>query len=701
MGIIDRARFVLFGDIPGHQKGRASAVDNPITRAILMSVGKQAIWSKQNFETLSREGYEKCMAAYACVSLIANAAGGIEFKVIQGKKDIEEHPVLDLLRRPNAYEGKRAWMRKRFSQLLLAGNAYTQAIRPTKSRPPAALYLPMPQRMAVDPGTPPILVGGYIYEVNGRKTNLDAELVLHSKLFHPTDDWYGLSPLSVASRGVDISNMAAEWNMRLLQNDMRPAGILSSETSLGEPTRERMKTELKESYGGYENAGTPLVLEGGLKWQQLGMSSKDLDWLGAVDRNKREIASVYNIAPELIGDSANKTYSNFQEARRALYTETVLPLMDEYVDDLNSWLCPMFEEGLRLVVDRDKIEALQEDREKKFTYINGCRVMKIDEKRRALGLDPIGEKNGGEMILVSAADIPLEFVAVDPDPPAETEPAADPDPDDSEEGQDEGAKAAGKKPRRMLRDAPSRKSWSAPERKDALWKNFALRVETKERGLVATALRYLKDQAQRVAKAKNVDIQTESQAFAKAIRPWAIWSAIRAGASGVRASKGELPDLDEKVNLFELTAEQIRHLDEMILHSGTKIAESTMALVRDILKIAESETWTTEELAQGLKDKLEGFAQWRCRTIARTESAKVENWGQLEGYKSTEFVNKKGWLCSRVPESREDHVQADGQEVGIDEAFIVGGEQMQYPGDPAGDAGNVVNCLCSHYPIVE
>ena len=44
---------------------------------------------------------------------------------------------------------------------------------------------------------------------------------------------------------------------------------------------------------------------------------------------------------------------------------------------------------------------------------------------------------------------------------------------------------------------------------------------------------------------------------------------------------------------------------------------------------------------------------------------------------------------------RDDHAEADGQEVGMDEAFDVGGEQLMYPGDPAGSAGNTINCRCT------
>jgi HK97 family phage portal protein len=708
MSIIDRARFVMFGDVPGRKARASGAAYDPLVRAILTGLGRQAVWSNQDYATLVREGYEKCMAVYACVTMISRAAAGIEFKAQRDGEDLDEHPILDLMARPNVNEGKRPWVQKRFSQLLLAGNSYIQAVRPVASMPPAALYLPMPQRMKVLPGTNGALVGGYQYEVNGIKTPMAPELVLHSKLFHPTDDFYGLSPLSVAARGVDVSNMASEWNMRLLQNDMRPPGVLSTDGGLSKEQRARLKSEFEENYTGYDNAGRPLVLEGGLKWQQISMSPKDLDWLQASKFNKREICAVFNIAPELIGDSEAKTYSNFQEARRALYTEAVLPLMVELIDELNRWLCPMFGDNIALDIDREKIEALQEDRGQKFVYINGSRFMKIDEKRAALGLDPVGGPMG-EMILVSAGDVPLEFVSVTPEPPVDepdpqNKPQDEPDAEDGQEpGDDPKSRARMRRTHEAAKPVKSAKAaWSAPERKRVLWDNFALRVETKERTVVALSLKYLKDQAGRVARSKTVDVEAEAKSFAKTIRPWAFQAAKRAIVAGSRVAKGELPEIEEKVDLAgPMTAARQKTLDDMILRSGTKIAESTMAHVRDTLRVAELENWTTEELTQKLIAKLEEFAQWRCRTIARTESAKVENWGQVEGYGDTEFVTKKGWMCSFVPESREDHEKADGQEVALSEDFMIGGQAMAYPGDPKGDAGNVVNCLCTTYAVVE
>jgi uncharacterized protein with gpF-like domain len=150
-----------------------------------------------------------------------------------------------------------------------------------------------------------------------------------------------------------------------------------------------------------------------------------------------------------------------------------------------------------------------------------------------------------------------------------------------------------------------------------------------------------------------------------------------------------------------MTPEQAEELRRMVFESGTAVNKTALTKIQKALVNAQVNDQTINEFASELYDEIEDFTEWRARMWARTESAKVDNFGQLEGYKDAEFVTRKGWMCSFVPDSRDAHMDVDGEEVGIDEDFIVGGEAMAYPGDPKASPGNVVNCLCSMYPVVD
>ena len=230
-------------------------------------------------------------------------------------------------------------------------------------------------------------------------------------------------------------NLAARWNAKLLQNDARPVGALVTEGALTDEQFNRLKVDIKKSISGAENAGLPIgPLEAGLKFQPYGLSPKEMD--GCLDKHtRRKIASILNVAPELIGDSENKTYSNYQEARKALYLENVLPKMDVLRDELNNWLVPIFGDDRASVdYDRDSIEAIREDRSKKVVDLNS----QIDrgwltrnEAREDLKRGSMGP--AGDVATVSGAVVPLDAIGM-----PETGTPLDGEPDNDHRAGDQG-----------------------------------------------------------------------------------------------------------------------------------------------------------------------------------------------------------------------------------------------------------------------
>ena len=123
-----------------------------------------------------------------------------------------------------------------------------------------------------------------------------------------------------------------------------------------------------------------------------------------------------------------------------------------------------------------------------------------------------------------------------------------------------------------------------------------------------------------------------------------------------------------------------------------------------------------EEIAQGLiqgksypqtaravKERLD-MAAGRAIRIVQTESNRVRNAGRYDSFKQAEnegVIMQKEWVSALDDNTREDHGEADGQIVGLDDPFDVGGEELMHPGDPAGSAANVINCRCSFISVIE
>jgi len=329
---------------------------------------------------------------------IAKASAGIPWKLFsEGSKlsEITQHPILDLLRRPNAGQGALSFWKAALAYYYISGNMYIEAVRPlTRVAPPVELWTQRPDRIRVVPNAAR-RVAGYEYTVGAGKITIDAANVLHMLMFDPLDDWYGLSPIVVAAKIIDQMAAANDWNTALFQNGARPDGAFVAAGKLDPDQRVTLREDLRKNYGGSRNARKPLILESGITWQQLGAMPTDLDWLAGKEMQAREIAIAIGVAPELLGDAKNKTYSNVQEARSALYHETVIPLMWEVRDNLNNWLVPMYDDPrLRLDIDISGITALQEDVATKRQFaIDGwkCGLLTLNAALKMIGEEEIDQ----------------------------------------------------------------------------------------------------------------------------------------------------------------------------------------------------------------------------------------------------------------------------------------------------------------------
>jgi len=358
-------------------------------RATIIQLARRAIWSPVNYESLAKEGYGQNVYVFACVRQIAMAASGINWVLYQkGKslKEIENHPLIDLLQRPNPDQGFSRFLENVIGYLMLSGNSYIESVSPTTG-PPRELYVLRPDRMRVIPGNSIQPVAGYEYSVGMSKVPFDAKTVLHLKLFNPLDDWYGMSPLQAAARSVDQNNESKAWNVALLQNFAQPAGVFKTEQNLDDEQYNRLQGEFNSKYPGSPNAGRAMLLEAGMSWESISLSPADMAWIEGQKLSAREIAIAFGVPPEMIGDNTNKTYSNYQEARSAFYEETILPLLDWIRDEWNNWLVPLFGDNLYLDYDRDDIEALQESRDATWARVQKSWWITLNEARSATGYD--------------------------------------------------------------------------------------------------------------------------------------------------------------------------------------------------------------------------------------------------------------------------------------------------------------------------
>lgn len=357
-------------------------------------------WSPRDTSSLVRNGFSNNPVGFRAVKLIVEAAASLPFVLENRTARLDLHPLLDLLRRPNESDGQAAFLEAAFGQMILTGDLYVEAAGlALEGKGPAQLYVLRGERMRVIPGRDGWPVA-YEYSVGGRKHRFDMRQdlppVLHLRAFHPQDDHYGLSPLAAAASAFDVHNSASKWSKSLLDNAARPSGAIvykgvDGTGSLASDQYSRLVDEIETHHTGARNAGRPMLLEGGLDWKPMGFSPADMEFQKTKDSAAREIALAFGVPPMLLGLPGDNTYANYQEANRAFFRLTVLPLASKVLAGLSEWLSAWYGERLILKPDLDNIPALATEREAQWKRIASADFLSEAEKRVLLGLPRLEE----------------------------------------------------------------------------------------------------------------------------------------------------------------------------------------------------------------------------------------------------------------------------------------------------------------------
>lgn len=333
--------------------------------------------------------FARNVVAYRCVRMIAEGAASVPVKACgPGGETREDHPLCGLLAAPNPDQTGPELLEQLYGQLQLHGDAFLEAVR--RDGRVVALYVLRADRVSVETGEDG-WPSAYLYGRGGTRRRLSRGRdgfmpVLHVKLIDPLSDSRGLSPLSAAMRAVATHDAACEWNEALLKNAARPSGAVVHKGTDGAPSLtgeqfDRLKAELEASFQGGRNAGRPMVLDGGLDWQPMGMSPAEMDFIALKHAAARDIALAFGVPPQLLGIPGDNTYSNYREANLAFWRQTVLPLVAKFSSALSAWIG----DGAHLFYDAGAVDALSSERSERLDRIAAADFLTDDEKRAALG----------------------------------------------------------------------------------------------------------------------------------------------------------------------------------------------------------------------------------------------------------------------------------------------------------------------------
>jgi len=367
--------------------------------AALGSVGR-SVWGARDTASLTRSGFAGNPVAFRAVKMIAEAAAALPLVLQNVERRYDTHPVLDLIHRPNGAQGRAELLEALFGQLLLTGNGYVEAVGSENGL--VELHVLRSDRMSIVPGSDGWPVA-YDYTVGGRRHRFAVgegpSPICHVKSFHPQDDHYGFSAMQAAATALEVHNAASRWSKALLDNAARPSGAIvykgaDGQAQLSSDQYDRLLHEMETQHQGARNAGRPMLLEGGLDWKPMGFSPSDMEFQKTKEAAAREIAIAFGIPPMLLGIPGDATYANYQEANRAFYRLTVLPLVTRVASTLADWLGDFEGERFELKPDLDQVSALSAERDAQWKRVGEAAFLTDAEKRNLLGLPSLEVGDG-------------------------------------------------------------------------------------------------------------------------------------------------------------------------------------------------------------------------------------------------------------------------------------------------------------------
>jgi len=347
--------------------------------------------------------------AYACINAISEEVGSLEyrlFKLTNGNLvEQDTSPLLDLLYKVNPFQTKKEFLQLHQIYKETAGESFWFLERgkdnPKPTDPVKEIWLLRPDLVEVIPDDK-TFIKGYIYMVGGRKVPFLPHEIIHFKYPNPINPYRGYSPMQAGALSVDTHNFASQWNRNFFYNSARPDGALMTDGELHDDQRKRLMGEWEARHGSLKNSQRVAILEGGLKYENIGASLKDMDFNNLKDKTRDEILSIWRVPKVRLGmtDDVNRAAA---EASDYVFSSRVIkPKMQDIVDTLNEFLVPIY--GDDLILDFDDPTPENREATVKEYEAGHNRWLTTNEIR---GLEGLEEVDGGNVIYQSIALFPI------------------------------------------------------------------------------------------------------------------------------------------------------------------------------------------------------------------------------------------------------------------------------------------------------
>lgn len=270
---------------------------------------------------------------YRCVSLLAETYASLPLQVFleadNGNKEIDKkHPRYKLLHdAPNRYQTSFEWREMMAGHFALRNRAYSEIVSSGGNAIDQLLPL-HPDRVRPFRAPDGRLAFEYQPDNGPSRIILQSEMhFLHGKALD-SDGVTPLSPIATCREAIGLSLAAEEHGARLFGNGTRLGGVLKmppGKSMKDDPARARLLKSWREAQSGLKNVGKTAILEDGLEWQELGMTSQDAQFVELREMQIPEICRIWGIPPHLVADLTRSTNNNIEHQGLEFVRHTIRP----------------------------------------------------------------------------------------------------------------------------------------------------------------------------------------------------------------------------------------------------------------------------------------------------------------------------------------------------------------------------------------
>ena len=353
-------------------------------------------------------------AVYACVRVLSEAVAGLPLHVYRYREDGSKekalkHPLYRILHdEPNPEMSSFNFRETLMGHLLLYGNAYAQIIRNGRGEV-VGLYPLMPAKMTVDRDS-----GGNLYYLYSRGSDDAPEAGENGQVYLPPDQVLhipglgydgivGYSPIAMAKNAVGLGIATEEYGAKFFANDASPSGILEHPGVLKNP--DKVRESWNKLFRGSVNSHQIAVLEEGLKYQPIGISPDQAQFLETRKFQLNEIARIFRVPPHMVGDLEKSSFSNIEQQSLEFVKYTLEPWLMRWEQAMGRRLFTEGEKESYFI--RFNVEGLlrgdYESRMNGYAVARQNGWMSANDIRELENLDRIPAELGGDLYLVNGS----------------------------------------------------------------------------------------------------------------------------------------------------------------------------------------------------------------------------------------------------------------------------------------------------------